>query len=146
MWCEYVFILCLKTACVLLCSAIVLYCHFCVLSLTGVTLPALLSQWSYVLWRNSSSCLTVKRLNHPSFVLYHLFVNRLKILIQKRRPRSFLHFSLTLDCSHVRSYIVNLLCSSYILVWQICMKHKVSLIRYKVVDARWLLQSNVMVI
>lgn len=57
----------------------------------------------------------------------------------KRWPRSFLHFSLTLDCCHAQFYIVNLLCSRYILVWQICMKHKVSLVRFKVVDASWLL-------
>lgn len=93
-----------NTACVLLCSAIVLHCHFCVLSLTGVTLPALLSQWSCVLWRNSSSCLTVKCLTiHHLFCIICLWTGCAhltwpKIQNLKRWPSSLLHFSLTLDC------------------------------------------------
>lgn len=97
------------------CSAIVLYCHFCVLSLTGVTLPALLSQWSYVLWRNSSSCLTVKRLTIHHLFLNHLFVNRMctpnkaqdtKIQKKKKRwPRSFLLLQLNLGLLFLHSSI-----------------------------------------
>lgn len=98
-WCESVFYIVFKKL-PAYCFAVqfVLYCHFCVLSLTGVTLPALLSQWSYVLWRNSSSCLTVKRLAiHHLLYTISLYTGCTHLLqaqkVPKRWPSSFLQLS-----------------------------------------------------
>lgn len=126
-WCEYVFffffflyIYRVLKYCLRIAFAVRLFCIaiFCVLSLTGVTLPALLSQWSYVLWRNSSSCLTVKRLT-----IHHLFFKSFvceqdvhnptrpkiqspkKIKKKRRWPSSFLLLQLNLGLLFLHSSI-----------------------------------------